>query len=180
MTVISEEYRKEQQHLHETNPNYGVASMQYGETVAQMCKMWGCTMLLDYGAGKQRLEPALRRAGFDGVYYAYDPAIPEIAHCEDEAYQFVACIDVLEHIEPDYLDFVLDDLQYHLHFRGLLTIHTGPAKKTLSDGRNAHLTQQPARWWLPKLCQRWEILGVQVNKMGCQVLVGALGGGLDS
>jgi hypothetical protein len=33
----------------------------------------------------------------------------------------------------------------------------------LSDGRNAHLTQQPMKWWLPKLLQRFEIQTVQVT-----------------
>jgi hypothetical protein len=43
-----------------------------------------------------------------------------------------------------------------------ITIHTGPAMKTLPDGRNAHLTQQPMEWWLPKLWSRWDIQTVQV------------------
>jgi hypothetical protein len=34
--------------------------------------------------------------------------------------------------------------------------------KTLPDGRNAHLTQQPLEWWLPKLMSRWDTQTVQV------------------
>lgn len=33
----------------------------------------------------------------------------------------------------------------------------------LQDGRNAHLTQQPMQWWLPKLWSRWDIQTVQVT-----------------
>lgn len=68
----------------------------------------------------------------------------------------MACIDVLEHIEPDCLDAVLDDMRRCTLNGIFLTIHCFPAGKTLPDGRNAHLIQQPTHWWLPKLCERWE------------------------
>jgi len=53
----------------------------------------------------------------------------------------VTCIDILEHIEPELLENVLLELK-RLHGRlYFFTIHLGPAGKTLSDGRNAHLIQ---------------------------------------
>ena len=72
--------------------------------------------------------------------------------------RFVACIDVLEHIEPHLLDNVLDDLKRVTAGVGVFTVNTGPAKKVLPDGRNAHLIQQPARWWLPKILERFELV----------------------
>jgi hypothetical protein len=75
----------------------------------------------------------------------------------------VTCIDVLEHIEPDCLDNVLDDLERLAEVLVFLTIHTGPAAKVLSDGRNAHLTQQPIEWWLPKIWNRFDLHTVQVT-----------------
>jgi hypothetical protein len=73
----------------------------------------------------------------------------------------VACIDVLEHIEPELLDNVLDHLQSLTELVVMLTIDSGPAGKTLADGRNAHLIQEPMSWWLPKLSERWELQTVQ-------------------
>jgi hypothetical protein len=29
--------------------------------------------------------------------------------------------------------------------------------KTLADGRNAHLIQEPPEWWLPKIMARWDL-----------------------
>lgn len=73
----------------------------------------------------------------------------------------VACIDVLEHIEPELLENVLDDLCRLAEAVVFLTVTTIAAFKTLSDGRNAHLTQQPMSWWMPKFFDRWDIQTMQ-------------------
>ena len=84
---------------------------------------------------------------------------------------FVACIDVLEHIEPALLDNVLDDLQRVTVGVGVYTVHTGAALKVLSDGRNAHLIQKPPAWWLPKLLDRFELATFNRMPMGFWVVV---------
>jgi hypothetical protein len=155
--LISEDYRKMQQELHK-NPGYGVASVHYAHLVAQVLEGVGARELLDYGAGKGRLGITLKEKIKHPLSVRhYDPAIPEWsappAPCE-----FVACIDVLEHIEPTLLDNVLDDLQRVTAGVGVFTVHTGPAVKFLTDGRNAHLIQQPPAWWLLKFLARFELL----------------------
>lgn len=154
--LISEEYRRGQIALHE-NPDYGVASVGYAPLVAQVMNAVGATELLDYGAGKGRLGESLNQHLHRPItIYHYDPARPEWA-AEPAPAQFVACIDVLEHIEPDLLENVLDDLQRVTASTGIFTVHTGPARKQLPDGRNAHLIQQPASWWLPKFMARFDL-----------------------
>ena len=154
--LISEDYRAQQQELHR-NAHYGVASSQYAPWVAQVIADYGVTELLDYGAGKGRLGEALFISGFTGDYRPYDPAMPYWAD-EPRPAEMVACIDVLEHIEPDLLDDVLDDLQRVTCRVGAFTVHTGPAKKVLPDGRNAHLTQRPAAWWKEQLARRFNVV----------------------
>jgi len=73
------------------------------------------------------------------------------------------CCDVLEHIEPEFLDDVLDHLMELTDLILFCTINTGPAGKTLEDGRNAHLIQQPMEWWLPKLWERFAIQTYQIT-----------------
>ena len=65
----------------------------------------------------------------------YDPGVPEYADKPSPA-EFVFCCDVLEHIEPEYLDDVLDHLEELTEKILFATVHTGPAGKILSDGRN--------------------------------------------
>ncbi len=171
-TLISEEYRKMQEELHR-NPNYGVASVQYAPIVADILKQVGSQELLDYGAGKGRLGETLKTLlPNPPLIRHYDPARPEWAATPRPA-PFVTCIDVLEHIEPDLLDNVLDDLQRVTAGHGLFTVHTGPANKVLADGRNAHLIQRPPSWWLPKFMQRFDLVVFQRMPQGFWIAVHA-------
>jgi len=173
--LISEDYREMQQQLHK-NPEYGVASVHYAHMVAQVLGVVGAKELLDYGAGKGRLATALKQhIKHPLVIHHYDPAIPEWA-APPLPCGFVACIDVLEHIEPELIDNVLDDLQRVTAGVGVFTVHTGPAIKHLSDGRNAHLIQQPPTWWMRKLLDRFELgmfnrLQLESGKIGFWVVV---------
>lgn len=161
-SLITPEYRRLQEELH-AKGNYGVASLKYGHLVSEIMNRLEITHLLDYGAGRQmNLMNALRgHVKQKFTYQAYDPAVPDLAAAPIPA-QMVACIDVLEHIEPDLLDNVLDHLAQLTECVLLATVHTGPAGKVLSDGRNAHLIQQPMAWWLPKFLDRFDVQTCQV------------------
>jgi hypothetical protein len=168
---ISEDYRRLQQQLHE-NPAYGVASLQFAPIVKRVVEQLGSASISDYGAGKKHLDRALRELGVALDYRPYDPAFPEYG--SPRSADLVCCIDVLEHIEPEYLDNVLDELAKITVRHGFFSIHTGPAMKHLADGRNAHLIQQPSSWWLPKLCARLEIDALQKTAGGFFVIVSPL------
>ena len=152
---ISEAYRKEQERLHALT-EYGTASIHYAPLVNQIITKLGVTELLDYGCGKSANLAKHLKVGHKMTIQCYDPGVPEFSG-EPVPMQMVACVDVLEHIEPDCLDEVLDHLKELTQGVGFFTIATGPAKKTLSDGRNAHLIQEPAEWWLPKIFQRFDL-----------------------
>jgi hypothetical protein len=155
--LISAEYRRLQQTLHE-NPDYGVASVEYAPLVAQVVEVLGVKDLLDYGAGKGRLGIELQKYVRRPLNIChYDPAISKWSATPVPC-EFVACIDVLEHIEPEFLDNVLDDLKRLTARAAMFTVHTGPAVKILPDGRNAHLIQQPPDWWLPRFLARFELV----------------------
>ena len=167
---ISEEYRRMQEKLHE-NPNYGVASVQYAPIVANLLTQMKITEILDYGAGKGRLGQTLAQILPNQIKVNhYDPAVPAWSGAPQPC-RFVTCIDVLEHIEPSYLDNVLDHLQELVLHKGFFTVHIGPAIKILPDGRNAHLIQEPPSWWLPRMFQRFELVMFQRMPQGFWVVV---------
>ena len=169
--VISDEYRRVQRELHDSNPNYGVASVGMAPLVADILGKLNPPKLLDYGAGKGRLAQELPKylKNVPPVTH-YDPARPHWA-ATPAPHDFVTCIDVLEHIEPELLDNVLDDLKRVVARHGFFTVHTGPAMKVLPDGRNAHLIQHGAEWWLPRLLARFELIVFTRMPQGFWVLV---------
>lgn len=132
----------------------------YAPIVSQIIERMGISHLLDYGCGAQTNLAKNLKVKHKLTYQAYDPGVPRFDKPPLPA-QMVACIDVLEHIEPDCLENVLDDLCRLTEGCAFLSVDTGPAMKVLSDGRNAHLIQQPMQWWLPKFWDRWEIQTIQ-------------------
>jgi tetratricopeptide (TPR) repeat protein len=167
--TISAEYLQQQKQLHQ-NPDYGVASSEYAPLVIQIATDSNAKSISDYGAGKCNLWKKLQELGkAEFQYFPYDPVFPEYG--PPRSADLVCCIDVLEHVEPAYLEAVLDDLDKIIVNVGFLTIHTGPAFKILADGRNAHLIQKPASWWLPHFCERFEISQLQQIPTGFWVKV---------
>ena len=165
--MISDTYRQEQAALHATG-NYGTASLVYGEAVSGLVEASGSNTLLDYGCGSKRSLASVLNC--DVLYQGYDPAVPEFSKDPDPA-DLLVCIDVLEHIEPEHLDSVIEHLASKCKRLAFVTIHTGPAVKVLSDGRNAHLIQEDDAFWLPKLHKHFRLLKFQIRKSGFEVLL---------
>lgn len=149
--LISDKYREQQQKLHELS--YGVSGGKYATEVANA----GYGDILDYGCGKRMLEKSL---GFK--IHNYDPCIEGLEE-NNTPHDFVYCGDVLEHIEPDCLDYVLADIRRCMKVKGLLVISTVKASKTLPDGRNAHLIIKPADWWRERLVEYFTITKEEVK-----------------
>ena len=150
--LITSEYLTMQKQLHE-NPGYGTSGMKSAELV----KLFNDHDILDYGCGKRTLEKAL------GFYiFNYDPAIEGLEN-NNQPHNILYCGDVLEHIEPHLLDDVLQDIRRCMLVRGLLVASTVAAKKTLSDGRNAHLIIENADWWRDKLKQYFSITSEYIS-----------------
>lgn len=146
--LISEAYAKEQRRMHK-NERYGAASKKMAPLVARLIEARNPASILDYGAGKQALAESLSH--IPAWFVPYDPGVPEISDLPAGKFDMVCCIDVLEHVEPECLKDVLQTLSDKTAGVAFITIHTGPAGKTLSDGRNAHLIQKPISWWTKRL-----------------------------
>lgn len=139
--LISPEYKRLNAQLHLDNLAYGVGGGKHTKVVVQLAESLKTRSILDYGCGKGYLAK-----GIPFPIWEYDPAIPGKEEPPRPA-DLVVCTDVLEHIEPDKLAFVLDDLRRVVLKVGYFVIATGPSTKMLADGRNTHLIQAEADWW---------------------------------
>lgn len=144
--LITEDYRAANAHLHATT-NFGTTAPRFEKSIRHMAKLYGAASFVDYGSGGNRW---MEKMFPQSPVQSYDPCIEELADPAAPADMLVSC-DVLEHIEPELLHNVLQDMKRCTGKCAFVTIATRPAKKTLPDGRNAHLIIQPADWWLPRM-----------------------------
>jgi hypothetical protein len=155
--TISPRYAVLNQQLHELTPYYGTSGHLWANKVQELADIVKAKEVLDYGCGKQTLANAL--SGADLLIRGYDPALPGLMKRPSPC-DVVVCTDVLEHVEPAFIDSVLDDLARCTQKIAFVTVATRPAVKTLSDGRNAHLTVKPFSWWKKGFEDRFEIIEV--------------------
>ena len=156
--LISNYYKDQCTLMHQQHADWGFHAPQKNSIVRANLAMyhqcwlhWGKGTVLDYGCGKGWLA-----ANMPIPVAEYDPGIPGKDTIPEPA-DFVLCLDVLEHIEPDYLDTVLEDLQRVVLRYGIFTIACKPASAILPDGRNAHLIIQNTNWWMQKLLNHFDI-----------------------
>lgn len=139
--MITESYRELNRQLLATG--WGASAELFAKEVEAL-RLPGATVL-DYGCGQGNLGRALP---FEIA--EYDPCVPG-KDAPPAPADIVACIDVLEHIEPECLDDVLAHLRSLTREVAFLVISTQPAVTKLPDGRNAHLIVQPGAWWAQRL-----------------------------
>jgi 2-polyprenyl-3-methyl-5-hydroxy-6-metoxy-1,4-benzoquinol methylase len=144
MQLISDEYRKLNKELHENNKHYGVSGVYYLDDILKIITALNTSDILDYGCGKGTLSMNL-----PFTIKQYDPAIKKHSK-EPNPSDIVVCTDVLEHIEPEFLDNVLNHIASLTKKIAYVSACTREAKKTLPDGRNAHLIIKPFEWWEEK------------------------------
>jgi len=167
--MYSQEYLTQLKHLHAAKDRprgFGGKVKDLGE-FHKFFASWNVKTALDYGCGKGAILAHLKDLYPDTQWVGYDPAVSMFAVQLKNTFDCVFCNDVLEHIEPHYLDAVLSDI-FRLAERNVwLRIDTKPARKKLIDGRNAHLIIENKDWWDKKLKMfDWTIEYSQLNKKG--------------
>lgn len=108
--------------------------------------------ILDYGCAHGTLINKLKE-DFPEILVVdgYDPGVKEYENFPNRKYEVLISNDVLEHVEPEFLDMTLKRIEKLFTKNARLIIACYPAKKILPDGRNAHLIVESTDWWLDKI-----------------------------
>lgn len=144
--LISDNYKKLNTELHQENAGYGTSSTQYLRAIANFAMQLEADNIIDYGCGKGMLA---KEIGDKIEVVEYDPAI-EGKDKDPKACDMLVCVDVMEHIEPECVNDVISHMAEKTLKGAFITICTVPAKKVLSDGRNAHICLESLGWWVDK------------------------------
>ena len=144
----SDSYKETLKELHKSKAFGNKSSVP--QEVIECIEKYQVTSILDFGCGKGNFLTALKEQYPDIETFGFDPG-NEIFSVLPDKVDMIYSSDVLEHIEPDHLIDTLVDLKtrcskvmYHL-------IACHPAKRGMSDGRNAHLIIENPDWWRSKL-----------------------------
>jgi hypothetical protein len=158
--LLTEEYRELLRKQH-TSKRWGATAEKLLPSIVEAAG--GRTEWLDYGAGSSGLSRSIKQK-YPGKFNIseYEPSRPNSQPPEPREY--VVCVDVLEHVEPDLLDNVLEDLVRVTIDKGFYTISCQKAVNILKDGRNAHLIVEPPEWWLAKISPLMKILNHSWNE----------------
>jgi 2-polyprenyl-3-methyl-5-hydroxy-6-metoxy-1,4-benzoquinol methylase len=147
--LISNKYLAELRKLHGGQKKWGHQGDRWAPRVLELIESLEVSDVLDYGCGQGALKKAVREKVFT-VFNEYDPAI-EGKNTPPARANLVVCTDVLEHVEPDCICDVLKHIHSLANPFVFLTIALLPARRTLPDGRNAHILLRSPEWWVSKL-----------------------------
>jgi FkbM family methyltransferase len=153
------------------------AGSSLGPHIARI-KRWiertGARTILDYGAGKgTQYRP--QKIVVQGTHVAdgiaeywdvdqvqcFDPGYVPHSALPEGKFDGVICTDVLEHCPEEDLPWILDEIFGYAKRFVYLNVACYPARKTLPNGENAHITVRAPGWWHERVKLRattpWEL-----------------------
>ncbi len=156
--LITPKYASEQRRLHSVDPMFGAEGYQWGYLIAGIAVIERCTSILDYGCGKGSLKGLLGPANieigdYDLALREYDPGVPGKDAAPEPA-DLVACLDVMEHIEPQCMDAVFADLARVSRKLLFAVVSTKLSKRIMADGRDTHVSLHDDAWWAKAFTDR--------------------------
>jgi len=122
------------------------------EDIDNLVKKHKVDSLLDYGCGKGYQYLASRCHESWGILpHCYDPGVTFLDTKPEGVFGGVICTDVLEHIPEEDINSFLKTLFDHADKFIFLSIATFPARKSLPNGLNCHVTVKDSDWWIKQI-----------------------------
>jgi len=161
--MYSKEYQKLLTDMHESNKKWGseFKKSPIPKMLEDAIEKYKPTSILDFGCGKGFLTKKLKQLYTNIEITGWDPS-----HGTDleGSYDMIVSTDVLEHVEPEYLQETLYDLQTKTNIAQYHLIACYNAVALLPDGRNAHLSvHTPDQWQQKFLDTNYKILDENLN-----------------
>lgn len=151
--LIPAQDREAQRKKHQDSPDWGMTGHRWVQPFVDVFRRYASPLILDWGSGKGSFKAELAKVFPWADVVEYDPCVEGKEELNDSiSYDWVVCIDTMEHIREDHVDANLLKMS-EVATLGFFAIHCDPAIHFLPDGRNAHLTIRTPEWWISKLCE---------------------------
>ena len=157
---LIEEYKK----LHKDPTIFPGRSMtKYAHYVRSIIRDNKCKTLLDYGCGKgnlykdehNKLGKPLHKFLKIKDYTLYDPGLEEFSKLPIDTYDMVICVDVMEHLPTQDLEWIIDRIMSFGNKAIFLNIACYEALKKFPNGKNVHITVHEPEWWVALINKIW-------------------------
>lgn len=135
--------------MHKQGHFLGHSTAKWSDDIQAMLERHRTVDVLDFGSGRglQYTRDNLHKKWGVEQPHLYEPAIPGMDVLPDRNYEAVICTDVLEHLEGRELWECVKLALGYADKCAFFSITCRPAKKSLPDGRNCHITIQSPSWW---------------------------------
>ena len=189
--IPSKEYKKHLQHykdmhkkgllfksgkiLTPENTYCGLFTSTYAKIVKNMISKNGYQSLLEYGSGKgtfYRKKFNIDSENFktlkeywDVKIELYDPAFKEhsVFPNPNNKIDITICIDVLEHIPEQDIDWILRRIFKKTKKFIFIVIGSYSAQALLPNGENAHILIKEPKWWFEKFLEfKKKFIGIKI------------------
>lgn len=128
--------------------------------------------LLDIGAGRGQIERAIKAAGLDTKISVADLDnftkedveffridLSHFTHKDIcKTFDVIICIDVLEHIEPQYLPLIINEISLLAPLAFISTANHSNVEIINGEPVELHLVQEPIEYWIKLLEPSFNIL----------------------
>jgi hypothetical protein len=151
--MITKEYAAQLAIEHQSNKNWGGSTNKYGsgDILGLITTRPYVRSVLDYGCGKGELAKYLKPHVPDIPVTEYDPGIPGKDTPPTGTFDLVVTCDVLEHVEPEFIDATIDRLFGLCRFVMYNNIACAPDLHPFTGGpylgKDRHLIQEPPLAW---------------------------------
>ncbi len=138
----------------------GSSLLPHVGAIKAMIEATGARTILDYGSGKgmqYRPQKIIVNGGHvaDSVaefwdvdeVRCFDPGYPPHASLPSGQFDGVISTDVLEHCPEEDLPWIVEEIFSYARRFVYLNVACFPARKSLPDGQNAHITVRDPEWW---------------------------------
>ena len=152
MQNFSEKHINKYINVHNKEKEYGKTAIRWVNTVWDIIEKTQCSTILDYGCGKGVISTNI-------AFFIknYDPAIKAFCQMPPKA-EFVICINVLECVEPEFLNNVLDHLEFLTEKGAFIVIDTKPSPITMLNGENEYTNLKSVDEWKSLILKHFLVL----------------------